>query len=93
MSLRGDDQATRSDVSAGETERPWLPMALAPQNRRIDLRAERWIVGHQRMRVEVFAGCLWSPGGSVRQPSPWWKRLPPGWTPTHWRETEPTPDA
>ena len=68
-------------------------MEIAPLGRRVDLRAERWIAGHQRVRVEVFAGCKWCAGGTARQPVPYWRRLPPGWTPTHWREAELTPDA
>lgn len=67
----------------------WLPMEIAPRDRRIDLQAERWVAGHERLRVEVFAGCRWSPGGTARQPSPRWMRLPTGWTATGWREAEP----
>ena len=68
------------------TESTWLPMEIAPRDRRIELRAERWIAGHDRLRVEVFVGCRWSPGGTARQPSPRWMRLPTGWTATGWRE-------
>ena len=95
MTLHDDArmQATQPDPDEHETERPWLSMDIAPRDRRINLRAERWIAGRECMRTEIFQQCLWSPGGTARQPSPWWKRLPPGWTPTHWREVDPIPDA
>ncbi|MCJ2125113.1 hypothetical protein [Methylobacterium sp. J-077] len=64
----------------------WLPMEIAPRDRRIDIRAERWVADHDRMRVEVFAGCRWCKGGTVRHPAPYWRRLPTGWTATGWRE-------
>ncbi|GLS73975.1 hypothetical protein [Methylobacterium tardum] len=67
----------------------WQPMAAAPRDRRIDLQAERWMAGGERLRVEVFAGCKWNPGGTVRHPAPYWRRLPTGWTATAWREVAP----
>ncbi len=48
----------------------WLPMEIAPRDRRITIQAERWVSGHERMRVEAFADCKWSEGGSVRHPAP-----------------------
>ena len=89
MTLHDDFRPAGSDPNEQEADRPWLPMSIAPRDRRVDLRAERWVVGHQRMRTEVFPRCLWSPGGTARQVSPRWKRLPVGWIPTHWREAEP----
>ena len=76
-----------------EAPRPWLPMEIAPRDRRIDLRAERWVTGHDRMRTKTFRVCRWSPGGTGHSPAPYWRRLPPGWTPTGWRETEQEPKA
>lgn len=71
------------------TEALWLPMEIAPRDRRIDLRAEKWSPALDDYRVEIFSGCKWCLGGSVRQPVPYWRRLPGGWTPTHWREVAP----
>jgi hypothetical protein len=71
------------------TASSWLPMEIAPRDRRIDLQAERWIAGHDRLRVEVFERCKWNPGGTVRHPAPYWRRLPTGWTATGWREVAP----
>lgn len=68
------------------TDRTWLPMALAPRNRRIEIRAERWGQRAERMRVEVFARCKWCEGGTCRNLGPYWRGVPKGWTPTHWRE-------
>lgn len=39
------------------TDTPWLPMEIAPFDRRVDLRAQRWVAGHERIRVEIFTGC------------------------------------
>lgn len=72
---------------------PWLPMGIAPRDRRITIQAERWVSGHERMRVEAFAGCKRSEGGSVRHPAPYWRGVPPGWTPTGWREAEQDRDS
>ncbi|GJE48833.1 hypothetical protein GOFOIKOB_1867 [Methylobacterium tardum] len=47
------------------------------------------MAGGERLRVEVFAGCKWNPGGTVRHPAPYWRRLPTGWTATAWREVAP----
>ena len=71
------------------TEFPWLPMEIAPRDRRVDLKAERWIAGHERLRVALFERCRWSEGGTVRHPGPYWRRLPSGWTATGWREVAP----
>ncbi|WP_162560888.1 hypothetical protein [Methylobacterium durans] len=68
------------------TATSWQPIATAPRDRLIEIRAERWIASTERMRVETFAGCKWCEGGSVRHPAPYWRRLPRGWVPTHWRE-------
>ena len=64
----------------------WQPIETAPRDRRITIRAERWGTFYQTMRAETFTGCKWSEGGSVRNPVPYWRRLPPGWTATHWME-------
>ena len=64
----------------------WLPMSVVPLDRRVDLRAERWVAGHDLLRVEIFPRCKWNPGGTVRHPTPYWRALPTGWRPTHWRE-------
>lgn len=66
----------------------WLPMALAPKDRRVSIRAERWVKRDEFMRVEVFTGCRWSAGGTVRHPAPYWQRVPSGWKPTHWCEAD-----
>ncbi|TXM65876.1 hypothetical protein FV226_24325 [Methylobacterium sp. WL12] len=63
---------------------PWKPMATAPHDRPITIQAERWVAFYETMRVETFAGCRWSEGGSVRNPVPYWRRLPPGWSPIGW---------
>lgn len=70
------------------TNTPWLSMAIAPRDRRVDLQAERWVAGHDRLRVEVFARCKWCEGGTARNPGRYWRALPRGWTPTHWREVQ-----
>ncbi|MGU3662141.1 hypothetical protein [Methylobacterium fujisawaense] len=70
------------------TDTPWLPMEIAPFDRRVDLRAQRWVAGHERIRVEIFTGCKWCEGGSVRHPAPYWRRLPTGWAPIGWREAD-----
>jgi hypothetical protein len=63
-------------------------MTVAPKDRRIQIRAERWVPGHDRMRCEIFLRCKWNPGGTARRPAPYWRNCPPGWTPTGWREEE-----
>lgn len=71
------------------SESPWLPMEIAPRDRRITIRAERWVGSGERLRVETFERCKWNPGGTVRHPAPYWRRLPTGWTATGWREVAP----
>ena len=78
------------DEPTAEPDRTWLPMEVAPRDRRINIRAERWVAGHDRLRIEVFERCKWCEGGTVRHPGPYWRALPTGWKPTHWREGVPT---
>ncbi len=66
--------------------RLWLPMALAPRDRRIEIQAERWTHQGERRRVETFARCKWCAGGTCRNPGRYWRGLPTGWTAMHWRE-------
>lgn len=69
-----------------KAESIWHPMSTAPRDRRITLRAERWVTRPEGMRVETFPGCKWCAGGTVRHPAPYWRRLSRGWTPIGWRE-------
>ncbi|MGU3479037.1 hypothetical protein [Methylobacterium sp. D48H] len=69
----------------------WLPISVAPRDRRIDLRAKRWVAGRERLRVYIFTQCKWCEGGTARNPAPCWRALPRGWTATHWREAAPAP--
>lgn len=64
----------------------WLPFTIAPTDRRIEIRAERWTAQGERLRVEVFPCCRWCAGGTCRHPGPYWRGLPAGWAPTGWRE-------
>ncbi|MDF2602424.1 MAG: hypothetical protein K0Q54_5247 [Methylobacterium brachiatum] len=72
------------------SERAWHSMSTAPRDRRIDLQAERWVAGRECLRVEVFTRCKWCDGGTARNPGTYWRALPRGWTPTHWREVQVT---
>lgn len=66
----------------------WQPMESAPRDRRITLRAEKWVSWRDEARVEVFEGCKWCEGGTVRHPAPYWRRLPSGYTPIGWQSFE-----
>lgn len=70
---------------------PWLPFTIAPRDRRIEVRAERWTAQGERLRIEVFPRCKWCAGGTCRNPGPYWRGLPKGWTPTGWREAARAP--
>lgn len=74
------------EIDSSTLDRSWLPMALAPRDRRIEIQAERWTHQGERRRVEAFARCKWCAGGTCRNPGSYWRGLPTGWTATHWRE-------
>lgn len=73
----------------------WQPIASAPTDEPIDIKAERWVFSGERLSVKVCLGCRWLDRVSVRNPAPRWSRVPVGWRPTHWRPSRPasTPTA